>query len=147
MSPETALSRVTMDNLRRNFEINTFGPILVAKEFAPLLVKGAEAAQLSSIGDNRLGGWYSYRASKAALNQLNKSMALEFERRKQAVSCVLLHPGTCDTGLSKPFQKNVLPEKLFPVERAVQQLLGIVDGISMEHNGGFFAWDGLPIPW
>ncbi|KAK9815276.1 hypothetical protein WJX72_000975 [[Myrmecia] bisecta] len=162
MSPETALARVTAENLMRVFQTNAFGPILVSKAFTPLLVKAAEAnaatserpavianlsARVGSIGDNRLGGWYSYRASKTALNQLTKTMSLEFARRKQPVSCILLHPGTCDTGLSAPFQKNVQPAKLFTRERAVQQLLQIIDRTTCKENGKFFAWDGQEVPW
>ena len=104
------------------------------------------SARVGSIGDNRLGGWYSYRASKAALNQLTKCMSIELARRGK-VCCVLLHPGTADTALSGPFQRNVPPEKLFTRERTVRQLLGIVDRCTMADNGGYFAWDGETIPW
>ncbi|GAB4819422.1 hypothetical protein N2152v2_006468 [Parachlorella kessleri] len=105
------------------------------------------SARVGSIGDNRLGGWYSYRASKTALNQLTKCAALEFERKRQAVACILLHPGTVDTDLSKPFQKNVKPEKLFSKERAVRQLLDIIDRTTMRETGKYYAWDGQEIPW
>lgn len=146
-------------------------------------------------GDNRLGGWYSYRASKAAANQLNKCAALEFQRRKQAIAAIVLHPGTVDTGLSQPFQRvswimrrgawvccrrvrwraaahgchpsqrhacfvcrhpptlpglrrqNVPPEKLFTRERAVQQLLAIIDRTSMAETGRFFDWKGDEVEW
>lgn len=105
------------------------------------------SARVGSIGDNRLGGWYSYRASKAALNQLTKTMSLEFQRRKQPVAAICLHPGTCDTDLSAPFQRNVPPEKLFTRERAVEQLLRIIDSTTMADTGRFVAWDGSPIEW
>lgn len=120
LSPETALSRLESSNLQRVFAVNTFGPILVSKAFMPLLTHGAKegatprekssvianmSARVGSIGDNQLGGWYSYRASKTALNQLTKTMAIECTRRKTNVSCILLHPGTVDTDLSAPFQK------------------------------------------
>lgn len=105
------------------------------------------SARVGSIGDNRLGGWYSYRASKAALNQLTKCLSLELARKRQNVACVLLHPGTADTDLSVPFQRNVAPEKLFTKERTVRQLLDIVDRTTMEDSGGYFAWDSTTIPW
>lgn len=162
LSPETALSRLDSSSLHKVFEVNTFGPILVSKAFMPLLAKGAKdgnatrdrpsvianmSARVGSITDNRLGGWYSYRASKTALNQLTKTMAIECTRRKMNVSCIMLHPGTVDTDLSAPFQKNVVPEKLFSKERAVKQLLGIIDDTTTESNGKFLAWDKQEIPW
>ena len=160
LSPETALSRVTLENLERVFRINTFGPILVSKAFSPLLIAAATSctdenpsvianlsARVGSIGDNRLGGWYSYRASKTALNQLTKTMSLELARKNQRVAAILLHPGTCDTGLSQPFQRNVAAEKLFTRERGVEQLLKIVDGVTMRETGKYYAWDGSEIPW
>ncbi|DBA84139.1 TPA: hypothetical protein ACH3X1_006612 [Trebouxia sp. C0004] len=120
LSPETALSRLDSSSLHKVFQVNAFGPILVSKAFMPLLARGAKdgntprekpsvianmSARVGSITDNRLGGWYSYRASKTALNQLTKTMAIECARRKMNVSCIMLHPGTVDTDLSAPFQK------------------------------------------
>ncbi|KAK9866378.1 hypothetical protein WJX84_003914 [Apatococcus fuscideae] len=162
ISPETALSRITPEALDVVFKTNAFGPILTAKAFAPLLEKaescsGASnerpavvanmSARVGSLADNRLGGWYSYRSSKTALNQLTKCMCLEFARKHRKIAGILLHPGTVDTGLSEPFQKNVKPEKLFTRERAVQQLLGIIDSTTMKDNGRYIAWDGQDIPW
>ncbi|KAL4451642.1 hypothetical protein ABPG75_007304 [Micractinium tetrahymenae] len=162
MSPETALARVSMANLLKCFQVNAAGHILVCQAFAPLLAAAARengaseerpavianmSARVGSIGDNRLGGWYSYRASKAAVNQLTKCMALEFERRKQRVASILLHPGTVDTDLSKPFQKNVPPEKLFSRGRAVSQLLAIIDRTTMADNGKYQDWAGQEIEW
>jgi len=105
------------------------------------------SARVGSIADNRLGGWYSYRSSKAALNQLTRTMSLEFARKGHKISSILLHPGTCDTDLSRPYQKNVLPEKLFSRDRGVRQMLAIVDRTTMQENGTFFAWDGSIVPW
>lgn len=162
MAPETALSRVEYDNMVLSMQTNAIGPLLVCQQFAPLLiaaknVRGADderpavianmSARVGSITDNYLGGWYSYRASKAALNQLTKTMSLEFARRRHKVACVLLHPGTCDTDLSMPFQKNVKPEKLFSRERGALQLLGLIDDMTMEKNGSYLAWDGSAIQW
>ena len=105
------------------------------------------SARVGSIGDNSTGGWLSYRGSKTALNQMTKTMSLEFERRRQKVASILLHPGTVDTDLSKPFQKNVPEGKVFPRDRAVRQLLEIIDRTSMAANGKYYAWDGSEIPW
>lgn len=162
MQPETGLARITMDSLTKCFQVNAAGHILVCQAFAPLLINAAAAngateerpavianlsARVGSIGDNRLGGWYSYRASKSAINQLTKCMSLEFERRRHKVACLLLHPGTVDTDLSKPFQRNVAPEKLFSRERAVSQLLGIIQGATIADNGKYLDWKGTEIEW
>jgi len=162
MVPETALSRISADAMQLSFLTNAVGPMLTCQQFMPLLAAAAAesgasdtrpavvanmSARVGSIGDNRLGGWYSYRGSKAALNQMTKTMSLEVARRKSKVACLLLHPGTTATDLSEPFQKNVKPEMLFPVDRTVRQLLAIIDGTTMEDNGRYVAWDGQDIPW
>ena len=105
------------------------------------------SARVSSIGDNGIGGWYSYRSSKSALNQLTKTLSIELARKKPAVACVLLHPGTCETDLSAPFRGNVPPGKLFSRELAVSQLLGVLNGVTQADTGKFFAWDGSQIEW
>uniref|UniRef100_A0A7N0RDQ3 Uncharacterized protein n=1 Tax=Kalanchoe fedtschenkoi TaxID=63787 RepID=A0A7N0RDQ3_KALFE len=160
MQPETTLSKVDKSSLQLAYEVNAVGPILVIKHMWQLLRAGggsatdryfAVAANLSarvgSIGDNRLGGWHSYRASKAALNQLTKTVAVEFARKKDPIICLLLHPGTVDTDLSKPFQRNVPQGKLFTKDFSVKQLLKIIDNAKLHDNGKFFAWDGSEIPW
>ncbi|KAH9794760.1 NAD(P)-binding Rossmann-fold superfamily protein [Citrus sinensis] len=142
------------------YEVNAVGPILVIKQhMSPLLKVGGSgierdvavvanlSARVGSIGDNRLGGWHSYRASKAALNQLTKSVSVEFGRKKDPVICILLHPGTVDTDLSRPFQRNVPEGKLFTKEFSVQKLLNIINNVKSHDNGKFFAWDGQEIPW
>ena len=107
----------------------------------------ALSARVGSIGDNRLGGWYSYRASKAALNQLLRSASIEL-RRLNPQSCVLaLHPGTTDTELSRPFQANVPADQLFTPAFAAECLLAVLEGQGPEQSGSFWAWDGQPIPW
>ena len=103
--------------------------------------------RVRSIGDNRLGGWYGYRASKAAQNMFVRNFAIELRRRARGILCVALHPGTVDTDLSRPFQRDVPEDRLFPVERAAAQLLADVDSLGPGDNGGFFAWDGRPISW
>ena len=105
------------------------------------------SARVCSIGDNRLGGWYTYRASKAAQNPLLHTLSIELRRTHPKVTCVLLHPGTVDTPLSKPFQLNVPAEKLFGAEGAAQQLLAVIASITPARSGSFLAWDGQTIPW
>ena len=143
--------------LQHSFEVNAIGPLLMMKAFAPMLTTRGElknrpppvvanlSARVGSIGDNRLGGWYSYRSSKAALNQATKTAALELGRR--GGWAVALHPGTCATNLSAPFQKGVPAEKLFPVERGAAQLLDVIEGLEPADNGGFFSWGGTEIVW
>jgi NAD(P)-dependent dehydrogenase (short-subunit alcohol dehydrogenase family) len=94
-----------------------------------------------------LGGWYGYRASKAALNMLMRTVAVEYSRSSPHTIVVTLHPGTTDTRLSQPFQKNVPPEKLFPVERTVTQLLQVIENLAETDSGHFFSWDGSRLPW
>ena len=105
------------------------------------------SARVGSIADNRLGGWYSYRASKAALNQMIKSLSIELARGRPEAICVGLHPGTVDTKLSRPFQSSVAAEKLFEADRAAGQLLRVIDGLTPGDSGGLFAWDGQRIPY
>ena len=159
MMPETSLARVEYDQMLLSFQTHAMGPALVCKEFWPLLQASARAdeavlpamvnisARVGSISDNQLGGWYAYRSSKAALNQLTKTMAVEFSRKKPKVAAIALHPGTNDTDLSKPFQRNYPKEKIFPKEFGVRKMLEVIDAVAEEDNGKFFAWDGQEIPW
>jgi NAD(P)-dependent dehydrogenase (short-subunit alcohol dehydrogenase family) len=102
---------------------------------------------VGSIEDNRLGGWHAYRASKAALNMLIRTLSVELARRNDQALCVGLHPGTVDTALSKPFQASVPQGKLFTPAGAAGQLLQVLDGLSPGHSGGIFAWDGQRLPY
>ncbi len=151
--PEKSLRQVTSENLVRSFQTNAIGAALLAKHLMPVLkhdqpsVFAAISAKVGSIGDNRLGGWYGYRASKAALNMLIKTASLEYARRSPNTILALLHPGTTDTRLSEPFQRGVPPEKLFPVERTVAQLMAVMDGLTPADSGEFFSWDGTRLPW
>jgi len=153
MGPEKKLEDVSLAHLEHGFRVNTFGPLLMARYFAPLLrhrqraVFASLSARVGSITDNRLGGWYAYRGAKAAQNMFTRNLSLEFRRRLRNVIVVALHPGTTDTGLSRPFQDNVTPEKLFPVDYAVACLLNVMDGLEPEQSGGFYAYDGSEIPW
>ena len=152
-APERRLEQLDASALAQVFAVNASGPLLLAKHCLPFLRHGEKAvfaclsARVGSIGDNRLGGWYAYRASKAALNQLLHTLAIELRRRAPHALCVALHPGTVDTALSEPFQRNVPAERLFAPERAARQLVDVVAGLSPADSGGFFAWDGSAIPW
>nr|XP_043627093.1 C-factor isoform X2 [Erigeron canadensis] len=153
IQPETTLTKLERSSLMLAYEVNAVGPVLVTKVGGgsgterDVAVVANISARVGSIGDNRLGGWHSYRSSKTALNQLTKCVAVEFARKKDPVICILLHPGTVDTDLSKPFQKNVPKDKLFTKEFSVQKLLSIIDSSKSHDNGKFFAWDGQEIPW
>ncbi|KAL2642369.1 hypothetical protein R1flu_009956 [Riccia fluitans] len=158
VQPETSLSRLNPEAMLLTYQVNAVGPMLVTKHMWPLLKRAKDnnrapavvanlSARVGSIGDNEIGGWYSYRASKSALNQLTKTASVESVRQKASIVCILLHPGTVDTDLSKPFQKNVPKEKLFTTEYSVRRLLGIIDKADLSYNAKFFAWDGQEIPW
>jgi len=153
LAPEKRLADVGAAALAASFAVNASGPLLVARHFERLLARRERAvfasisARVGSIGDNRLGGWYAYRGAKAAQNMFTKTMAIEWARSRRNVVCVALHPGTTDTELSRPFQGNVPPEKLFPPERTVRQLLGVIDRLTPADSGRFLAWDGSEVPW
>lgn len=149
--PEKTFRDLDRASLLKYFDINTVGPALVAKHFIPLLprdgkcVFAALSARVGSITDNRLGGWYGYRASKAALNMLIKTLAIEVSRVRPEAICVGLHPGTVDTRLSKPFQRGVPPAKLFSAGYSAERLLGVMANLTPAQTGQCFAWDGQPI--
>ncbi|PMB18980.1 SDR family NAD(P)-dependent oxidoreductase [Fischerella thermalis] len=153
LQPEKSLKQINPENLMRYFQVNSIGAVLLAKHLLPLFrhsdrsVFASISAKIGSIGDNHLGGWYGYRASKAALNMLMRNVAIEYGRTSPKTIVVTLHPGTTDTRLSQPFQKNVPPEKLFSVERTVNQLLAVIDQLQIEDSGQFFSWDGSRLPW
>lgn len=152
-APEKKLEDLDASALERIFAVNTFGPALMLKALRPLMARDGKAvfaaisARVGSIGDNSLGGWYAYRASKAALNQVLHTAAIEFGRRNKNVIVAALHPGTTDTGLSKPFQANVPNEKLFSVKQTCEYLLQVIENLTTDDSGGFFAWDGKRIEW
>ncbi|KQM38107.1 SDR family NAD(P)-dependent oxidoreductase [Sphingomonas sp. Leaf10] len=149
--PERSLRDLDADRLAHLFAVNTIGPAMVLQQFAPLLSRDAPAAiacisaRVGSISDNRLGGWYGYRASKAALNQIVRTAAVELARSRPQAVCVALHPGTVDTGLSKPFQRGVPAEKLFTPAYSAERLLAVLDGLTPVQSGRIFAWDGTEI--
>lgn len=151
--PEKSLRQVNMAALQHSFAVNAGVPILLAQALLPLLrghrrcVFASLSARVGSIGDNRLGGWYAYRASKAAQNMLMRTFAIEWRRLNRESICVLLHPGTTDTGLSAPFQANVPEGKLFTTQFVAERLLAVIAERTPEDSGNFYAWDGQPIPW
>ncbi len=153
ITPEKSLRAIEPDAMARLFAINTIGPALIAKHFLPLLPKDRRAvfavlsAKVGSIGDNGLGGWHSYRASKAALNMLIRNFAIEMARSHPLAVIAALHPGTVDSNLSQPFQRKVRPDSLFTPDRAAEQLLSVIDGLTPDAAGGLFAWDGRRLPW
>jgi NAD(P)-dependent dehydrogenase (short-subunit alcohol dehydrogenase family) len=153
VQPEKALASVTRDGLERVFAVNAFAPVLLIRQLMPLLARDRPAvlaslsARVGSIGDNRLGGWYAYRASKAAQNQLMHTLAIELRRSHPQACCVTLHPGTVDTALSRPYQANVSAATLFDPRKAARQLLDIVASLQPCDSGRFIAWDGTDIPW
>lgn len=152
IKPEKRLQDIELDSLERVFHINTFAPLLVAQHLLPRMRKQSPAvfaawsARVGSISDNRLGGWYAYRASKAALNMLLKTLAIEMARSHPQLRVVGLHPGTVATRLSAPFRNNVPASGLFAPEQSAGYLLDVVDGLQPEHSGQVLAWDGQVIP-
>ncbi len=150
--PEKSLRDLDRDWLAQVMAVNAIAPALIAKALLPLMprqgriVFAALGARVGSIADNRLGGWYGYRASKAALAMLIRTIAIEQARLNPSSIVCALHPGTVDSALSKPFQGNVAPGSLFTPERAALQLLDVIDGLKPSDSGGHFAWDGQRIP-
>lgn len=151
--PEKSLQQIELAALENSFRINAFAPILLAQALLPML-RGKHrcsfaslSARVGSISDNQLGGWYAYRASKAAQNMLLRTFAIEWRRLNRQGCCLLLHPGTTDTGLSKPFQARVPEGKLFTPDFVAERLLTVIAEHGPEDSGQFYAWDGQPIPW
>ncbi|MFN9427824.1 MAG: SDR family NAD(P)-dependent oxidoreductase [Cyanobacteriota bacterium] len=153
LQPEKRLSQVDTASLQRSFTVNAWGPLLVAKAVEAALPRlepchlASLSARVGSIGDNRLGGWYAYRAAKAAQNQLLRTLALEWGRRLPLACVTLLHPGTTATALSEPFRSSVPVGRLFSPEQAAGYLLDVLERQTPASSGAFLAWDGQPIPW
>lgn len=147
IQPEKTWRQFSVDHAEKIFRVNAFGPMLIAKHFLPKLndnhksVFAALSAKVGSISDNQLGGWYTYRASKAALNQYIRCSAIELRRKNKNAICVGLHPGTVATKLSEPFQANVKPGKLFDNTKASKQLLSALNTLNSTHSGDLISWD------
>ena len=148
VAPEKSLSQIDGAALDRLFRINATGPALVMRHFLPLLardrrgVMAALSARVGSIGDNRIGGWVGYRAAKAALNQIIRTLAIELARTHPNAVLVGLHPGTVDTGLSAPFQRNVAAQQLFTPAQSATRLLEVIERLTPADSGGCFDWAG-----
>ena len=153
LQPEKRLAALDRAQLERSFAVNAFGPVLLAKAVAQALPRdqpshfASLSARVGSIGDNQLGGWYSYRAAKAAQNQLLRTLAIEWRRRLPLCCVSLLHPGTTATALSQPFRSGVAADALFSPEQAAAYLLSVLAARTAADSGSFWAWDGQPIPW
>lgn len=148
--PEKSLRALDPAVLADLYAVNAIGPALVLKHALRLMprdrrcVFAALSARVGSIGDNRLGGWYGYRAAKAALNQLIHSGAIELARTHPQAAAVVLHPGTVDTGLTRPHRGRA---PVVAPDVAAGHLLAVIDGLGPGDSGGFFDWRGVPIPW
>jgi NAD(P)-dependent dehydrogenase (short-subunit alcohol dehydrogenase family) len=148
--PEKALAEIDADALARQFAVNAIGPALLMKHLLPMLARDRRAvfaslsARVGSIGDNRLGGWYGYRAAKAALNQLVHTAAIEMTRRNRQSIVVALHPGTVATPMTA---RHARPGQAVPAAEAAHNVLTVIAGLTPDDTGGFFDWKGAAIPW
>ncbi len=151
LQPEKSWRHLDADRLARSFAVNATGPALIAKHFLPLLPREGKAvfaaisAKVGSIGDNHLGGWYGYRAAKAALNQLIHTAAIELQRTRPDAFCVTLHPGTVATPLSAPFTAS--GHDPVTAEFAAARLLSVIDNLRAADNGRMLDHTGQPLPW
>lgn len=151
--PEKSLADCRPAQLARLFQVNSIAPLMVAATLIPLQPRrraftfAALSAMVGSIGDNRLGGWYGYRASKAALNQFLKTLANECRIKHPGATILAIHPGTTDTGLSAPFQRNVEAGKLYSPETTAARILAVLRAAGPADSGRFLNWDGGEIPW
>ncbi|EAQ52670.1 SDR family oxidoreductase [Vibrio sp. MED222] len=153
LGPEKNLSSIDPEFFLKNISVNTLPSLLLAKHFTPILKSSDNpkfavvSAKVGSISDNRLGGWYSYRSSKAALNMFIKTMSIEWQRTLKKGTVLALHPGTTDTALSKPFQTNVPEGKLFESSYVAHQLVDIIRTATPDNSGHFYAYDGEQLSW
>ncbi len=151
--PEKRLSHIDRSNIIQNFSINAIAPILIAKSIEKFIRPdlpfsyASLSARVGSIGDNRLGGWYSYRASKAAQNQFLKTLSIEWRRKFPFSIVSILHPGTCNTKLSKPFQSSIPKYKIFSPYQTAEYLINIISEQKPSDSGKFVSWDKSIIPW
>lgn len=153
IAPEKRLEEVELASLERVFAVNAFGPLLVARHLVPRLRRGDRtvmafvSARVGSVADNRKGGWYAYRASKAALNQLVRSLSVELRRRAPEAAALAFHPGTVATPLSAPFRTGLPEGQVRTPARAAADLVALMDRIGPAQSGRFYAWDGREVPW
>ena len=146
--PEKKISEITEEKFQEVYFINTILPSIIAKHFIPKLSQNNQSifafmtARVGSVSDYKLGGWYAYRASKAALNMVIKNLSIEVGRKNKNAVLVGLHPGTVVSNLSKPFQSNVPEKNLFTPDQSVNYLLKILLNLKIEDTGKIFAWNG-----
>ena len=149
--PEKTWRHLDSEHLAHAFAVNTIGPALLMKHFLPCLPRDGKAvfatlsARVGSIGDNQLGGWYGYRASKAALNQMVRCAAIELKRSAPSAICVALHPGTVESGLSAPFERRGLDVR--PPGQAADELLAVIESLTADNTGSFLDHQGKNPPW
>ena len=150
-SPEKSIKDINYQTMEKVIRVNTIGPALIGRYFIPLLSKDNRSviaflsARVGSISDNKLGGWYSYRASKTALNQIIKNFSIELRRTNPKAIVLGLQPGTVDSKLSEPFKKNVPAEKLFTPEKSRELLSNVIESASIKDSGNLLAYDGETI--
>lgn len=153
ITPEKTIKQCNANHLMRLFEVNSIYPLMVAQALLSAQPRkktftfAALLAMVGSIGDNRLGGWYGYRASKSALNQFIRTLAIECRSKFPHAAIVAIHPGTTDTDLSRPFQRNVQAGKLYTPRQTASRILDVLDQLDENQNGQFLNWDGRQIPW
>ena len=146
--PEKSIKDLKADNILKILNVNTVGPAIIGKHFLPLLNKDNKSvmaflsARVGSISENKLGGWYAYRASKSALNQIIKTFSLELKRTNPKAIIIGLQPGTVDSELSAPFKRSVSKNKLFSAEYSASQLLGVIERVDESSSGNLISWDG-----
>ena len=148
-SPEKKVGDVCFGQLEAIFKINAFGPAVTLSKFSSLLAKdnaimAVISAKVGSIEDNRLGGWYSYRASKAALNMLLKTAAIELRRTQPNTKVIALHPGTVNSRLSKPFKGEQIGR---PALDAARDMLAVLNQLPLSESGSFYSYSGEKLPW
>jgi len=153
VNPEKRLADITASGLSSYFHVNSIIPALILKELAACMDRQKPcrmvflSAKIGGIGDNRLGGWYGYRSSKAALNMLVKTAAVEFSRSSRKACAVVMHPGTTDTPLSEPFTGNVSEDKLYSPATTAGRLFEVIEQLGPDDSGRFLNWDGTDLPW
>ena len=146
--PEKSIKDLKADNILKILNVNTVGPTIIGKHFLPLLNKNNKSvmaflsARVGSISENKLGGWYAYRASKSALNQIIKTFSIELKRTNPKAIIIGLQPGTVDSELSAPFKRSVSKNKLFSAEYSASQLLGVIERVDESSSGNLISWDG-----
>lgn len=153
MKPEKRLEDFSADAMARAMAVNASGFALLVQTLMPWLRHKrstrivAISAKVGGIGDNRLGGWYAYRSSKAALNMLVKTLSVELPRRLSSVACIALHPGTTRSGLSAPFSQSLANLEVHDAQQTADNLLAVIDQLDVNDNGSFLSWDGSTLPW